>query len=75
MSHRCSRNFWNRREFLFRSGGGISGSFWWLASFSSRLSPLLPGTTAAERAIGIRLVAAVYEEFQASNVPLPLPLS
>ena len=25
MSHRCSRNFWNRREFLFRSGGGISG--------------------------------------------------
>src|SRR5215213_5159854 len=25
MSHRCSRHFWNRREFLFRSGGGISG--------------------------------------------------
>src|SRR3954452_22599011 len=25
MSHRCSRNFWDRREFLFRSGGGISG--------------------------------------------------
>ena len=25
MSHRCSRNFWDRREFLFTSGGGISG--------------------------------------------------
>src|SRR3982750_1610483 len=25
MSHRCSTHFWNRREFLFRSGGGISG--------------------------------------------------
>src|SRR3954467_8716971 len=25
MSHRCSRQFWDRREFLFRSGGGISG--------------------------------------------------
>jgi len=25
MSHRCSRNFWDRREFLFASGGGISG--------------------------------------------------
>jgi hypothetical protein len=25
MSHRCSKNFWNRREFLFQSGGGISG--------------------------------------------------
>ena len=25
MSHRCSRNFWDRREFLFKSGGGISG--------------------------------------------------
>src|SRR5215468_1976914 len=25
MSHRCSRNFWDRREFLIRSGGGISG--------------------------------------------------
>src|SRR6478672_665568 len=25
MSHRCRRNFWDRREFLFKSGGGISG--------------------------------------------------
>jgi len=25
MSHRCSRHFWDRREFLFRSGGGVSG--------------------------------------------------
>src|SRR4249920_3027335 len=25
MSHRCNRHFWDRREFLFRSGGGISG--------------------------------------------------
>src|SRR5438477_4800408 len=25
MSHRCTRYFWDRREFLFRSGGGISG--------------------------------------------------
>ena len=25
MSHRCRRNFWDRREFLFQSGGGISG--------------------------------------------------
>jgi hypothetical protein len=25
MSHRRSRYFWDRREFLFRSGGGISG--------------------------------------------------
>jgi uncharacterized protein (DUF1501 family) len=25
MSHRCGRYFWDRREFLFRSGGGISG--------------------------------------------------
>ena len=25
MSHRCSRYFWDRREFLFQSGGGISG--------------------------------------------------
>src|SRR6266550_5824560 len=25
MSHKCSQHFWNRRDFLFRSGGGISG--------------------------------------------------
>jgi Protein of unknown function (DUF1501) len=25
MSHHCTRHFWNRREFLFKSGGGISG--------------------------------------------------
>src|ERR1041384_7157397 len=25
MSPRCRRNFWDRREFLFTSGGGISG--------------------------------------------------
>jgi hypothetical protein len=25
VSHRCSRYFWDRREFLFKSGGGISG--------------------------------------------------
>ncbi len=25
MSHRCSKHFWNRREFLFESGGGLSG--------------------------------------------------
>ncbi|HEY7288694.1 MAG TPA: DUF1501 domain-containing protein [Vicinamibacterales bacterium] len=25
MSHRCRKYFWDRREFLFRSGGGISG--------------------------------------------------
>ena len=25
MSHHCRRNFWDRREFLFTSGGGISG--------------------------------------------------
>jgi hypothetical protein len=25
MSHRCSKYFWDRREFLFKSGGGISG--------------------------------------------------
>ena len=25
MSHRCSKHFWDRREFLFKSGGGISG--------------------------------------------------
>src|SRR5215218_9713870 len=25
MSHRRNRHFWDRREFLFRSGGGISG--------------------------------------------------
>ena len=25
MSHRCQKHFWDRREFLFRSGGGISG--------------------------------------------------
>ena len=25
MSHKCTRHFWNRRDFLFRSGGGISG--------------------------------------------------
>src|SRR5919205_1083890 len=25
MSHRCTKYFWDRREFLFRSGGGISG--------------------------------------------------
>jgi hypothetical protein len=25
VSHRCGKNFWDRREFLFKSGGGISG--------------------------------------------------
>src|SRR5581483_8633079 len=25
LSHRCSRHFWDRREFLFSSGGGIAG--------------------------------------------------
>jgi uncharacterized protein (DUF1501 family) len=25
VSHRCGKYFWDRREFLFRSGGGISG--------------------------------------------------
>ncbi len=25
MSHRCTKHFWDRRDFLFRTGGGISG--------------------------------------------------
>ena len=25
MSHQCTKHFWNRREFLFRSSGGIGG--------------------------------------------------
>src|SRR6266851_9388498 len=25
MSHKCTKHFWNRREFLFRSSGGIGG--------------------------------------------------
>src|SRR4051812_22913934 len=38
MSHRCNRNFWDRREFLFKSGGGISGLA--LAYFLNRDTPL-----------------------------------
>src|SRR5215471_11909104 len=43
MSHRCSRNFWDRREFLFRSGGGISGlALAWMLEQQGLLSAAVP---------------------------------
>jgi hypothetical protein len=39
VSHRCSRYFWDRREFLFKSGGGISGvALAWLLDHDRLLS-------------------------------------
>ena len=68
MSHRCSRNFWNRREFLFQSGGGISGlAFAYLLDREGLLSaasaPAADGACAAA-AVGINPYAPKPPHFK-----------
>ncbi len=51
MSHRCSRNFWDRREFLFQSGGGVSGlALAWLLDREGLLAAAPPGLDACTAA-------------------------
>jgi len=61
MSHRCSRNFWNRREFLFRSGGGISGLA--LAYLLERQGLLAADDACAAAAVGVNPYAPKAPHF------------
>jgi hypothetical protein len=62
MSHRCSRNFWNRREFLFRSGGGISGLA--LAYLLDRHDLLAADDACAAAAVGVNPYAPKAPHFK-----------
>src|SRR5262245_5337325 len=69
MSHRCSRNFWDRREFLFRSGGGISGlALAYLLDRQELLSAEImdrPADPCAAAPIGVNPYAARPPHFKA----------
>ena len=64
MSHRCSRNFWDRREFLFQSGGGISGlALAWLLDREGVLAAA-PGSDVCSGAVsGVNPYAAKSPHF------------
>ena len=69
MSHRCSRHFWDRREFLFRSGGGISGlALAYLLDRQGLLSAEPDGSAADDActaaAVGVEPVRAEAAAFQ-----------
>ena len=68
MSHRCNRNFWDRREFLFRSGGGISGLA--LAYLLDRHNLLAADDACAAAAVGVNPYAPKPPHFKprAKNV-------
>ena len=65
MSHRCSRYFWDRREFLFKSGGGISGvALAWLLDRDRLLSAAPPGPEACSAtAVGVNPYAPKAPHF------------
>jgi hypothetical protein len=69
MSHRCNRHFWDRREFLFRSGGGISGlALAYLLDQQGLLSAAPAETSGndscAAAAVGVNPYAAKPPHFQ-----------
>ncbi len=69
MSHRCSRHFWDRREFLFRSGGGISGlALAYLLDHEGLLSAEQTGSAAgdscAAAAVGVNPYATKPPHFK-----------
>jgi hypothetical protein len=69
MSHRCSRNFWDRREFLFRSGGGVSGlALAYLLDREQLLSgappTVAPADGCAATAVGVNPYAAKPPHFK-----------
>src|SRR3954467_3226031 len=67
MSHRCSRNFWDRRDFLFRSGGGISGlALAYLLDRQGLLSGEAPpaGAPCAAAAVGVNPYAPKAPHFK-----------
>src|SRR5262245_4330379 len=66
MSHRCSQHFWDRREFLFRSGGGISGlALAYLLDRQGLLSAeLSAGGPCAAAAVGVNPYAPKAPHFK-----------
>ena len=68
MSHRCSKNFWDRREFLFKSGGGISGlALAYLLGRDSLLAspaPLEGSEACSAAAVGVNPYAAKSPHFK-----------
>jgi hypothetical protein len=66
MSHRCSRNFWDRREFLFKSGGGISGlALTYLLERQGLLAAAANGADACSAAaVGVNPYAAKPPHFK-----------
>lgn len=69
MSHRCNRHFWDRREFLFRSGGGISGlALAYLLEQQGLLSAEQAGSatgdSCAAAAVGVNPYAAKPSHFK-----------
>jgi hypothetical protein len=65
MSHRCNRYFWDRREFLFRSGGGISGlALAYLLGRDRLLSAAAPADPCAAAAAGVNPYAPKPSHFK-----------
>ena len=65
MSHRCSKYFWDRREFLFRSGGGISGlALSYLLQRDGLLSAAPAGDPCAAAAVGVNPYAPKSPHFK-----------
>ena len=65
MSHRCSRYFWDRREFLFKSGGGISGlALAYLLDRDRVLAASAPAEPCAAPAVGVNPYAPKPPHFR-----------
>ena len=67
MSHRCNRHFWDRREFLFQSGGGISGlALAYLLDRDGLLAAAhaAPATPARRAAVGVNPYAPKPPHFK-----------
>ena len=65
MSHRCTRNFWDRREFLFRSGGGISGlALAWLLDREGLLASAAAADSCTAEASGVNPYAPKAPHFK-----------
>ena len=68
MSHRCSRNFWDRREFLFRPAAASAGSRWRICSARTGCWPPPRNRDAcAAPAVGRQSVRAETAALQAAR--------
>jgi hypothetical protein len=65
MSHRCRQHFWDRRKFLFTSGGGVSGlALAYLLDREGLLSAAPPADPCTAAAVGVNPYAPRPSHFK-----------